>query len=350
MKSKTLFGSGRFLFGVAVLLLVATFAIVYPLINTNDPYDSRYNDPDYITVTPLREALDAGDAALAREELEALRDRSEEAIVRVVGKVDPLLAGEADKASISEALKAVKEIKKTLKRTKDQPPSREFILGTDNFGADMLLKMAYGTRTSLLVGIIAGSIATLLGLTIGLMAGFIGGLLDNILTTLTNMFIVIPSFVILILISVALGSTPVWFTGVIIGFTAWPWTARSVRAQTTSLRNRDHVNMARITGYSTAHIILTDVVPYIASYVVMAFILQLASGIMSEATLSLLGLGDPTGVSLGKLLSWAMQFEAVRAGRWWQFVPVAGAIAMTTFSLYMINSGMDQVFNPKIRS
>ena len=155
---------------------------------------------------------------------------------------------------------------------------------------------------------------------------------------------------VLILIAVALGQIKeAWVTGLVIGLTAWPWTARAVRAQTTSLRNRDHVNMARITGYGTVRIIISEILPYIASYVVMAFILQVASGIMSEATISILGLGNPTAISLGRMINWAMQYEAIRSGRWWQFIPVAACIAMVTFGLYMMNSGMDEVFNPKIR-
>ncbi len=338
--------STRFLFGFAVVLLVLIFAIFYPMINTNDPNENRYNNPNYVTVAPVRAALEAEDMSMARMEAEKLTGTGDKELQSAV-KATLEKIGEGDQKG---ALKAVKEIKKTIKRLKDQPPTREFLLGTDNFATDMLLKLAYGTRTSLFVGLEAGIIATFIGLLFGLCAGFIGGTTDNTLTTATNMFIVIPSFIILILLSVALGSTPTWVTGIIIGITSWPWTARAVRAQTTSLRNRDHVNMARITGYSTARIILTEILPYIASYVVMAFILQMASGIMSEATLSLLGLGDPSGISLGKLLNWAMQFEAVRSGRWWQFAPVAVTIALVTFSLYMMNSGMDEVFNPKIRS
>ncbi len=343
---RILLKSGRFLFGFAVVLFVLAFAIFYPMINTNDPKENRFNNPNYVTMAPVREALEAGDLALAEAEAVKLSGTGDEELSKTVGATLDKIAEGDEKA----ALKAAKEIKKTIKREKDQPPTREFPLGTDNFATDMLLKLAYGARTSLFVGLEAGIIATLIGLIIGLCAGFIGGTTDNTLTTVTNMFIVIPSFVILILLSVALGSTPTWMTGIIIGVTSWPWTARAVRAQTTSLRNRDHVNMARITGYSTARIIVTEILPYIASYVVMAFILQMASGIMSEATLSLLGLGDPSSISLGKLLNWAMQFEAVRSARWWQFVPVAVTIALVTFSLYMMNSGMDEVFNPKIRS
>ncbi len=256
-----------------------------------------------------------------------------------------------DAGGYEDATKALAAIQKTTLIPKDTPPYKGFPFGTDSLSRNIFLEMAYGARLSLVVGLMAGAIATTIGLILGLMAGYIGGLVDNIITTITNIFIVIPSMIVLILISIALGQIKQgWVTGLIIGLTAWPWTARAVRAQTTSLRNRDHVSMARITGYGTPHIILTEIVPYIASYVVMAFILQVASGIMNEATLAILGLGDPTAISLGRMINWAMQYEAVRSGRWWQFVPVAGAIAMVTFGLYMMNSGMDQVFNPKIRS
>lgn len=256
-----------------------------------------------------------------------------------------------DAGGYSEALNSLSGIQKTLLIAKDQPPSRQFLLGTDNFSRDILLEMAYGARLSLEVGLLAGCIATVIGLVIGLVAGFAGGIVDNILSAINNIFIVIPSMVVLILISIALGQMKdAWVTGLIIGLTAWPWTARSVRAQTSSLRNRDHVNMARITGYGMPRILLTEILPYIASYVVMAFILQVASGITSEATLAILGLGDPTAISLGRMINWSMNYEAVRGGRWWEFVPVALCIAMITYGLYLMNSGMDQVFNPKIRS
>ncbi len=242
-------------------------------------------------------------------------------------------------------------IQKTYLIPKNTAPNSVFWLGTDNFSRDLFLEMAYGARTSLLVGLVAGILATIIGISLGLTAGFVGGLVDNVITVLTNTFIVIPGIIILILISIAIGQfREMWITGIVIGCIAWPWTARAVRAQTTSLRYRDHVNMAKITGYSTAHIIMTEIMPYIMSYIVMAFILQVAGGIMQEATLAILGLGDPTGISLGRLMNWAMEYEAINYNRWWLFIPVACAIAMITYGLYLMNSGMDQVFNPKIRS
>jgi len=231
-----------------------------------------------------------------------------------------------------------------------QPPGGNLLLGSDNFGRDLFLELVYGIRTSIFVGLVAGICATLIGLIIGLLAGYVGGWVDNVLTSITNIFIVIPSFIILILISVSINSRSSLITALVIGITSWPWTARAVRAQTTSLRNRDHVNLAKISGHSTPRIIVFEILPYIASYVVMAFVLQTASGILSEASISMLGLGPYNTISLGIIMNWALMFEAPVAGAWWAFVPPAMAIAIITFSLYMMNTGMDEIFNPKIRS
>ncbi|MDR1636207.1 MAG: ABC transporter permease [Treponema sp.] len=234
---------------------------------------------------------------------------------------------------------AVKEITKAL-----------HVLGTDNFGRDVLAELVAGTRTSLIIGFIAGAIATIIGLTVGLVAGYSGGMTDNLLSTITNIFIVIPSFVILVLISVSISSRNFLTTALVIGITSWPWTARSVRAQTTSLRNRDHVNLSKLSGHSMPRIIIKDILPYLGSYVMMAFILQVASGILAEASLSMLGLGPQNVASLGLMMNWAMTFSALSVGAWWAFLPVVLMIALITFSLNLINSGLDQIFNPQIRN
>lgn len=230
-----------------------------------------------------------------------------------------------------------------------EAPSAEHPLGSDNFGRDVLLELAHGAKASLHVGILAGLIATSIGLLIGLFAGYVGGIADNILTTINNMFIVIPPLIILILLSISLNTRTTELVGLIIGITSWPWTARAVRAQTSSLRFREHVNIAKISGYSTPRIIITQVLPYIASYVFMALILQTASGILQEASISMLGLGPYDTISLGTMLNWAVMFEALGTGSWWAFIPPALIIAIFTFSLFIMNSGMDEIFNPKIR-
>ncbi len=230
-----------------------------------------------------------------------------------------------------------------------EPPSAEHVLGTDNFGRDVLIELIYGMKTSIFVGLVAGLIATIIGTVIGVTAGYVGKLTDNILNSTTNLFLVIPSFVILILLSASLKSRSLFLLALIIGITSWPWTARAVRAQTSSLRTREHINMAKLNGMNSFEIILSEILPYVSSYIFMAFVLQVASGILSEAGLSMLGLGPSNTVSLGTMLSWALLYEAVRTGAWWAFLPPTIGISLITFSLLYMNVGMDEIFNPRLR-
>jgi peptide/nickel transport system permease protein len=314
----TAFKSGKFRFGFITISLVLLLTIFFPIFNHTDPLAmggglfERPNLVEFIKGGPVEEA----DGMSAEEQAVA----------------DDIMAQFGLSA-------VVKEVPKTL-----------HVLGTDNFGRDTLAELAAATRTSLLIGLIAGTIATAIGLLVGLLAGYSGGRLDNLLSTITNIFIVIPSFMILILVSVSINSRNFLTTAIIIGITAWPWTARSVRAQTTSLRNRDHVNLSKLSGHSVPRIIIRDILPYLGSYVMMAFILQVVSGILSEASLSMLGLGPQNAASLGLMMYWAMTFSALPVGAWWAFLPVVLMIALITFSLNLINSGLDQIFNPQIRS
>jgi len=226
-------------------------------------------------------------------------------------------------------------------------------LGTDNFGRDVLTELVKATTVSLQIGFVAGSIATLIGLILGLLSGYIGGVVDDVIMFITNLFIVIPSVVLLILISFSIGqeNRGAFTIATVIGFTSWVWTARAVRSQVISLRNRDHVNLSKLSGHSISHIILTDILPYIASYVVMAFILQISSGILAEAGLSILGLGPRTTEvpTLGLMMQWAMIYQAQILGKWWAYFPVIIAIALITFSMNLMNTGLDQIFNPALR-
>lgn len=226
-------------------------------------------------------------------------------------------------------------------------------LGTDNFGRDMLTELVSATRTSLQIGFVAGIIATLIGLTLGLLAGYIGGMVDDAIMFVTNLFIVIPSFVLLILISYSIGQEQrgAFMVATVIGFTSWVWTAKAVRAQVVSLRNRDHVNLSKLSGHSIVYIILNDILPYIASYVIMALVLQISSGILAEAGLSILGLGPKTTdvPTLGLMMNWAMIYQAHIQGNWWAYFPVLVVIALITFSMNLMNTGLDQVFNPALR-
>ena len=226
-------------------------------------------------------------------------------------------------------------------------------LGTDNFGRDMLKELVSAAKTSLMIGLVAGIVATLIGLTLGLLAGYIGGVVDDIIMFITNIFTVIPGFILLILISSSIGqeSRGATTVAIVIGLTSWVWTTRSVRSQVISLRNRDHVNLSKLSGHSLVRIILTDILPYIASYVVMALILQISTAILAEAQLSMLGLGPKTTEipTLGLMMNWAMRYSAHLNGSWWAYFPVILLIALISFSLNLMNTGLDQVFNPTLR-
>ncbi len=237
--------------------------------------------------------------------------------------------------------------------TKEIANVKTLPLGTDNFGRDVLKELVSATGTSIKIGLIAGIVATVIGLTLGLLAGYLGGITDDIIMFVTNIFTVIPSFVLLILITYSLGQEQrgAAVVAIVIGFTSWTWTARSVRSQVISLRNRDHVNLSKLSGHSLVRIVLLDILPYIASYVVMAFILQVSSGILAEAQLSLLGLGPKTTQvpTLGLMMNWAMLYSAHTNGSWWAYFPVILVITLISFSLNLMNTGLDQVFNPTLR-
>ena len=231
--------------------------------------------------------------------------------------------------------------------------THRFVLGTDNFGRDVFTQLLSAILVSLRIGLIAGIIATSIGLTFGLLSGYVGGFVDNVILFITNIFTVIPGFVLLILIANALSpdARGVGVVAVIIGVTMWPWTCRSVRSQVLSLRNRDHVNLSKLSGHSMPRIIVYDILPYVASYVVMALILQISTAILAEAQLSMLGLGPSTAdiATLGLMMSWAQMFSAWQIGAWWAFLPVLLVIAAVSFSLNLMNTGLDQIFNPQLR-
>lgn len=224
------------------------------------------------------------------------------------------------------------------------------LLGTDHLGRDYVSLLIEGLGNSLYVGFLAGIIATTLGVLIGLFGGFRGGWIDEVLNMFTNLFIVIPQFVILVLISSAFkDGRSLTLIGMVIGLTAWSWSARAVRAQASSLRSRDHIALARINGASTLTIVIKHVLPYLLSYVFMVFIMQVGSGILSEASISMIGLGPVDTTSLGIILNQAKDNGALADSIWIAFLPATLVVTLTVFALYLINTSMEGVFNPRLR-
>ena len=230
-----------------------------------------------------------------------------------------------------------------------QAPSGEYWLGTTFFGQDVFSQFVYGLRSSFGVGLLGGSIATLIGLFLGFFAGYKGGYIDEILMMITNVMMVIPTIALMIIFAAYLPDRGVVIQSVIIGCTAWPWTARAVRSQTFSLKQRNFVSLARITGTKTIKIITGEIAPNMLSYVFMVYILQFGGSILAAVTLDFIGLGPTRGISLGLMLQNAVLWNAIQLGMWWWIIPPGLAITLIVGGLYFMNTGLDEIFNPKLR-
>ncbi len=230
-------------------------------------------------------------------------------------------------------------------------PGKEYLLGTDSLGRDCFARLVFGLRSSMIVGFVAASLAVFIGTAIGVIGGFLGGIVDSLCTTVTNLLVVVPQLIILILISTSIQNSSLMLLSVFIGLSSWVWIARALRAQASSIRLREHVALARLNGFGTVSLLVKQIVPYVASYVAMAFIMQMGSAIFSEAALSMLGLG-PRGsqvVSLGSILDDARLNEAFGSGYWWVFLPPTLLITVCMFTLYSINTSLEGFFNPRLR-
>jgi peptide/nickel transport system permease protein len=230
-----------------------------------------------------------------------------------------------------------------------EPPSSEFWFGTTSFGEDVFTQFVYGLRATFIVGLIGGGLGTLIGILIGFIAGYRGGIVDEILNMFTNIVLVIPSLVVLLIIAAYLEVRGFLFESIFIGFFAWPWAARAIRAQTFSLRSREFVDLARLSGMKPLKIIIKEIAPNMMSYLLLVYILQFGGAILTAATLDFIGLGPTNSVSLGLMMNNAVIYGALILGMWWWFIPPGLAITAIVGALYVTNVGLDEVFNPKLR-
>jgi peptide/nickel transport system permease protein len=411
---RQVFHSGKFVVGFSIFMAVLLIVIIYPLIVTNPPLEiigqGTFFPPGiYVNVydsigSTTHYSLNLDDAAARRiasklnekdrlamkewlvgsgipeneidttdtpklldqwannydpkKNIPGMTNAKRNYYIRLTASVEGILSAEGAIIAAKNPDAGALEEKGIIEQSdyvniREVPNVRVLPLGTDNFGRDVLTELVKATAVSLQIGFVAGIIATSIGLTLGLLAGYVGGLMDDVVMFITNLFTVIPTIVLLILISFSIGQERrgPFTIAVVIGVTSWVWTTRAVRAQVLSLRNRDHVNLSKLSGHSIFRIILADILPYIASYVVMALILQISTAILIEAGLSIFGLGPKTTKvpTLGLMLNWAFIYQAQILGKWWAYLPVIIVIALISFSLNLMNTGLDQVFNPTIR-
>jgi peptide/nickel transport system permease protein len=230
-----------------------------------------------------------------------------------------------------------------------QAPSGAYWFGTTTFGQDVLGQFAHGLRATFFVGFFAGLLAAVIGMLVGFTAGYRGGIVDEVLNMITNIVLVLPVLAVLLIIAAYLEVRSIQVQALIIGLFSWPWVARAVRAQTMSLRSRDFVDLARLSGFPVRRIIVREIAPNMASYLFMVFILLFGGSVLFAATLDFIGLGPTEGISLGLMLNNAVRWSALHLGMWWWFVPPGLGITAIVGALYIMNVGLDEVFNPRLR-
>ncbi len=222
--------------------------------------------------------------------------------------------------------------------------------GTTLLGQDVYAQFVNGLRLAFIVGALGGGIAAVVGMVVGFTAGYRSGIVDEVLNMLTNVVLVIPTFALLLVIAAYLKVRGIMTESIFIGLTSWPWAARALRAQTFSLVSRDFVDMARLSGRSSWKIMFQEIAPNMSSYLFMMFILLFGGSILIAATLDFIGLGPSNTISLGMMMQLSVQNAALQLHLWWWFLPPGLAIMAIVGSLYVMNVGLDEVFNPKLRS
>ncbi len=222
--------------------------------------------------------------------------------------------------------------------------------GTTLLGQDVYAQFVTGLRLAFVVGALGGGIAAVIGMLVGFTAGYRSGIVDEVLNMLTNVVLVIPTFALLLVIASYLKVRGITTESIFIGVTSWPWAARALRAQTFSLTSREFVSLARLSGEKSWKIIFKEIAPNMSSYLFMMFILLFGGAILIAATLDFIGLGPSNTISLGMMMQLSVQNAALQLHLWWWFLPPGLAIMAIVGSLYVMNVGLDEVFNPRLRS
>ena len=243
-----------------------------------------------------------------------------------------------------------------------QPPDASHLLGTDALGRDIVNLTVHGARVSMIIGLLATLVTILLGVLIGIVSGFIGGWLDNVLMRITDFFLVLPTFVLALILAPILREIvgtktevfgirgTLYVIIIVIGLTSWASTARIVRSQTLSIKERAFVDRARVIGAGSAHIMRRHILPNTLGLIVANTVLIFAGAILTETGLSFIGLGDPFQPSWGQLLEAARSAGAPGLGAWWYFLPPGVCIVLVVLAFTLVGGALDDLLNPRLRA
>jgi peptide/nickel transport system permease protein len=229
-----------------------------------------------------------------------------------------------------------------------EPPSAKHWLGLDDGGVDMVTLLIWGARVSLMVGFAATLVATLIGGGVGIIAGYFGGATDSILMRITDYFLVIPDVPLMIVVAAIWGPSLSHII-LVIGLLLWTSTARVIRSQVKSVRERVYVKRARSLGAGNLRIIFRHILPQIAPLLIANVVLTVAVAIFDETALAFLGLGDPSKISWGRLIENAFERTAISAGAWWAIIPPGLAVALVIMGCSLLGSAIEDALNPRLK-
>lgn len=229
-------------------------------------------------------------------------------------------------------------------------PGAQYILGTSHAGQDIFVQIVHGARISLMVGFLTGTTVIAIAILIGITAGYIGGWIDDVLSLITNVFLILPGLPLIIVVAGWLSRPGPITVVLVLSLTSWAYGARVLRSQTLALRNSEFVAAAKVVGEPTGRIVLFEILPNMISLVVSSWIGAVLYAILAEAAFEFIGLGDASIVTWGTILYWAQNDQALLTGMWWTFIPPGLCIALVGFSLILINYGIDEITNPRLRT
>jgi peptide/nickel transport system permease protein len=233
------------------------------------------------------------------------------------------------------------------------PPGNEY-LGTTSFGEDVFAQLCRGIRNSLMVGVLGGGLGTLIAVLLGALGPYKGGLADEISSFVTNVIMVFPVLPLLLFLAYVLQERSLFLVGLLIALTSWPWAARCIRSQVLSLKEREFINLARISGMKDRTTVITEVLPNMLAYILMVFVLLTGGAIMVEAGMSAVGVGPNRfqSVTLGNMIYSAIQYHSGVphwSYIWWWFIPPGIVLTILLSAVFFMHAGMDEVFNPRLR-
>lgn len=231
-----------------------------------------------------------------------------------------------------------------------QPPSPTHWLGTTQNGQDVFAQLVDGARVSVALGFIVGILTTAVSVIVGVVSGYLGGVVDEVFSLVTNVFLVLPTLPLAILLAAFLPYKGPLTLGIVIGVTGWSWGARVMRSQTLSMRGRDFVEAAQARGETAFRIIFFEIVPNEIALVAAELLGTVIYCILAEAGLEFIGLGDLSSVSWGTMFFFAQNSDALLLGAWWWFLPPGICIAMLGAALALVNFGVDEIANPRLRT